>query len=71
MCSSEVPHWETSASPYARSRLKYQQRRLSAPAADQRVAAPIRLRIMPHPPDAEKVPSVATIRPRSHRRSCG
>jgi exodeoxyribonuclease V beta subunit len=43
---------------------EYQQRRLSAPAADQRVAAPIRLRIMPHPPDAEKVPSVATIRPR-------
>jgi exodeoxyribonuclease V beta subunit len=42
---------------------EHQQRRLSTPAAKQQIAAPIRLRVMPHQPDAEKVPSVATIRP--------
>jgi exodeoxyribonuclease V beta subunit len=45
----------------------YQQRRLTgplnAPEARQAIAAPIRLRIMPHEVEAEKVPSVATIRP--------
>lgn len=41
----------------------HQQRRLSAPADEQHMAAPIRLRVMPYEPDAEKVPSVATIRP--------
>ena len=41
----------------------HQQRRLSAPADKQHIVAPIRLRVMPHEPDAEKVPSVATIRP--------
>jgi exodeoxyribonuclease V beta subunit len=41
----------------------HQQRRLSAPACEQHIVAPIRLRVMPHEPDAEKVPSVATIRP--------
>ena len=40
-----------------------QHRRLSAPAGQQHIAAPIRLRVMPHEVDAEKVPSVATIRP--------
>jgi exodeoxyribonuclease V beta subunit len=50
----------------------YQQRRLTVPQnaplngpeAQQPIAAPIRLRIMPHEVEAEKVPSVATIRPR-------
>ena len=42
---------------------EHQQRRLSAPAGKQHIVAPIRLRVMPHEPDAEKVPSVATIRP--------
>jgi exodeoxyribonuclease V beta subunit len=41
-----------------------QQRRLSAPAAKRPFVAPMRLRVMPHQPDAERVPSVATIRPR-------
>jgi exodeoxyribonuclease V beta subunit len=41
-----------------------QQRRLCAPAAKRHMVAPIRLRVMPHQPVAEKVPSVATIRPR-------
>ncbi len=41
-----------------------QQRRLSAPGAKRHIVAPIRLRVMPHQPDEEKVPSVATIRPR-------
>jgi exodeoxyribonuclease V beta subunit len=40
-----------------------QQRRLTAPADRQHLGAPIRLRVMPHEADAEKVPSVATIRP--------
>ena len=41
-----------------------QQRRLSAPAAKQHMVAPVRLRVMPHQPDAERAPSVAIIRPR-------
>jgi exodeoxyribonuclease V beta subunit len=41
-----------------------QHRRLGAPAAKRHIVAPIRLRVMPHQPDAERVPSVATIRPR-------
>jgi exodeoxyribonuclease V beta subunit len=41
----------------------HQQRRLTAPADEQRIVAPIRLRVMPHEPDPQKVPSVATIRP--------
>ena len=43
---------------------EHQHRRLSAPADQQHIAAPIRLRVMPHEVGAEKVPSVATIRPR-------
>ena len=43
---------------------EHQQRRLSAPADNQKVVAPIRVRVMPHEPDLEKVPSVGTIRPR-------
>ena len=42
---------------------EHQQRRLSAPADKQHIVAPIRVRVMPHEADAEKVPSVATIRP--------
>src|SRR4029453_2899688 len=46
---------------------QYQQRRLTGrltgPEARQPIAAPIRLRIMPHEVEAEKVRSVATIRP--------
>ena len=42
---------------------EHQHRRLSAPADQQHIAAPIRLRVMPHEVGAEKVPSVATIRP--------
>jgi exodeoxyribonuclease V beta subunit len=41
----------------------HQQRRLSAPTDAQHIVAPIRLRVMPYEPDAEKVPSVAIIRP--------
>jgi exodeoxyribonuclease V beta subunit len=41
----------------------HQQRRLSTPAGKQHIVAPIRLRVMPHEPDAEKVPSVVSIRP--------
>jgi exodeoxyribonuclease V beta subunit len=41
----------------------HHQRRLIPPDGRQHVAAPIRLRVMPHETDAEKVPSVATIRP--------
>ena len=42
---------------------EHQQRRLVAPADQQGVVAPIRVRVMPHQADAEKVPSVGTIRP--------
>ena len=38
--------------------------RLRTPAADQRVAAPIRVRFMPHEAGDEHVPSVSSIRPR-------
>jgi exodeoxyribonuclease V beta subunit len=41
----------------------HQQRRLTTHADEQHIVAPIRLRVMPHEPDAERVPSVATIRP--------
>jgi exodeoxyribonuclease V beta subunit len=43
---------------------QHQQRRLIAPAADQHLAAPVRLRVTPHETAAERVPSVAAIRPR-------
>jgi exodeoxyribonuclease V beta subunit len=43
---------------------QHQQRRLTATTGGQHIVAPIRLRVMPHPPDAERVPSVAHIRPR-------
>lgn len=39
------------------------KRRLIPPDGRQHIAAPIRLRVMPHEPDAEKVPSVTIIRP--------
>jgi exodeoxyribonuclease V beta subunit len=42
---------------------QHQRRRLAPPEGRHDIAAPIRLRIMPHDADAEKVPSVATIRP--------
>jgi exodeoxyribonuclease V beta subunit len=42
---------------------EHQQRRLAAPADKQDVVAPIRVRVMPHQADAEKVPSVGTVRP--------
>jgi exodeoxyribonuclease V beta subunit len=42
---------------------EHQQRRLTAPADKQDLAAPIRVRVMPHQADAEKVPSVGAIRP--------
>jgi exodeoxyribonuclease V beta subunit len=42
---------------------EHQQRRLSVPAPRQDLAAPVRLRVMPHEADAEMVPSVGTIRP--------
>ena len=42
---------------------EYQGRRLRTPGADQQIAAPIRLRFMPHQPADDKVPSVARIRP--------
>ena len=42
---------------------EHQQRRLVAPADKQDAVAPIRVRVMPHQADAEKVPSVGTIRP--------
>jgi exodeoxyribonuclease V beta subunit len=41
----------------------HQQRRLSAPVGKGEVVTPIRLRVMPHEADVEKVPSVGTIRP--------
>jgi exodeoxyribonuclease V beta subunit len=41
----------------------HQQRRLAAPDDRQDVVAPIRVRLMPHQADAEKVPSVGAIRP--------
>ena len=41
----------------------HQQRRLSAPPDKQGLVAPIRVRIMQHQVDSEKVPSVGTIRP--------
>jgi exodeoxyribonuclease V beta subunit len=41
----------------------HQQRRLSAPAGKHEVVTPIRVRVMPHEADVEKVPSVGTIRP--------
>ena len=42
---------------------EHQQRRLAAPADKQHVVAPIRVRVMPHQADAERVPSVGTVRP--------
>jgi exodeoxyribonuclease V beta subunit len=42
---------------------EHQQRRLSVPAGDQQVVTPIRVRVMPHEAEVEKVPSVGTIRP--------
>ena len=42
---------------------EHQQRRLSPPDDQQDVVAPVRVRVMPHRADAEKVPSVGTIRP--------
>jgi exodeoxyribonuclease V beta subunit len=41
----------------------HQQRRLSAPAGNHEVVTPLRVRVMPHQADVEKVPSVGTIRP--------
>ena len=41
----------------------HQQRRLTAPAGNHEVVTPIRVRVMPHEADTEKVPSVGTIRP--------
>jgi exodeoxyribonuclease V beta subunit len=41
----------------------HQARRLSAPAGKHEVVTPIRVRVMPHETDEEKVPSVGTIRP--------
>jgi exodeoxyribonuclease V beta subunit len=43
---------------------QHQQRRLIAPSGDQHLAAPVRLRVTPHETAAERVPSVAAIRPR-------
>jgi len=43
---------------------EHQERRLSGPdGREQHTVPPIRLRVMPHEPDAEQVQSVATIRP--------
>jgi exodeoxyribonuclease V beta subunit len=42
---------------------EHQQQRLTAPPDKQNVVAPVRVRVMPHQADAEKVPSVGTIRP--------
>ncbi|HSU35730.1 MAG TPA: UvrD-helicase domain-containing protein [Propionibacteriaceae bacterium] len=45
----------------------HQQRRLTSsadPGGGSTALAPIRLRVFPHPPDAETVPSVASLRPR-------
>jgi exodeoxyribonuclease V beta subunit len=42
---------------------QHQRRRLAVPDARQEIGAPIRLRVMPQEADADKVPSVATIRP--------
>jgi exodeoxyribonuclease V beta subunit len=42
---------------------EHQPQRLTAPADKQHVVAPVRVRVMPHQADAEKVPSVGTIRP--------
>jgi exodeoxyribonuclease V beta subunit len=42
---------------------EHQQRRLIPPIDKQDVVAPVRVRVMPHQADAEKVPSVGTIRP--------
>ena len=42
---------------------QHQQRRLTPPAGRLDIAAPIRLRLMPHSADTEKVPSVTAIRP--------
>jgi exodeoxyribonuclease V beta subunit len=41
----------------------HQQRRLSPPNGKHEVVTPIRVRVMPHEADVEKVPSVGTIRP--------
>jgi exodeoxyribonuclease V beta subunit len=43
---------------------EHQQRRLITPRDKQNVVAPVRVRVMPHETEAEKVPSVGTIRPR-------
>ncbi len=42
---------------------EHQQRRLSPSGDKQDIVAPVRVRVMPHQADAEKVPSVGTIRP--------
>jgi exodeoxyribonuclease V beta subunit len=42
---------------------EHQQPRLTAPAGKQHMVSPIRVRIMPHQAEAEKVPSVGAIRP--------
>jgi exodeoxyribonuclease V beta subunit len=42
---------------------EHRHRRLSAPVDKQNVVAPVRVRVMPHQVEAEKVPSVGTIRP--------
>jgi exodeoxyribonuclease V beta subunit len=42
---------------------EHQQQRLTAPAAKQDLVVPVRVRVMPHQADGEKVPSVGAIRP--------
>jgi exodeoxyribonuclease V beta subunit len=42
---------------------QHQQRRLRTAEYQQHIGAPIRLRVIPHEADAEKVPSVTAIRP--------
>ncbi len=42
---------------------EHQQRRLSALGDGQDLVAPVRVRVLPHQAEAEKVPSVGTIRP--------
>jgi exodeoxyribonuclease V beta subunit len=42
---------------------EHQQRRLTAPSDKQDLVAPLRVRLMSHQADAEKVPSVGAIRP--------
>jgi exodeoxyribonuclease V beta subunit len=42
---------------------EHHQRRLIAPVAKPAVVAPVRVRVMPHQADAEKVPNVGAVRP--------